>query len=236
MVEEMYLEETKEREANDNNNNNMGGSSDGVLTVDILGETRPAAGRNQADQDQKPTPDQLVRIDSETLSSVVINPDKSPMSRSGSSSKTALQNHHQQIQRQQNFGRFGEMSFGSSMQELDFSSYNQPGQSAAAVLYGNHDHNNANEMGFSGGGGGGSGGGGVSLTLGLQQHAGGGSHHHGGVSLAFSPHASQSSIFYPRADHIDECQPTVQYSLLDGEGQNLPYRNLMGAQLLHDLA
>jgi hypothetical protein len=53
------------------------------------------------------------------------------------------------------------------------------------------------------------------------------------VSLAFSP-ASQSSLFYPR-DHTEDCQP-VQYSLLDGEGQNLPYRNLMGAQLLHDLA
>ncbi|PON42600.1 Knotted like homeodomain transcription factor [Parasponia andersonii] len=228
MVEEMYLEETKEREANNNNNNsssnNMGGtSSDGVLTVDILGDpTRPPTG-NQPEQEQKPTADQLVRIDSECFSSIVINPDKS-----GGSSKATLQN-HQHIQRQQNFGRFGEVSFGSSMQELDFSSYNQA--AGHSVLYANHDQNNGNhQAGFSSGGGGG-----VSLTLGLQQHAGGGSH--GGVSLAFSP-ASQSSLFYTR-DHIDDqSQPAaaVQYSLLDGEAQNLPYRNLMGAQLLHDLA
>ncbi|RDY12898.1 Homeobox protein BEL1-like protein, partial [Mucuna pruriens] len=69
--------------------------------------------------------------------------------------------------------------------------------------------------------------GGVSLTLGLQQHG------ESGVSLAFPPAATQSSMFYPR-DQIEECQ-TVQYSLLDGEGQNMPYRNLMGTQLLHDL-
>ncbi|XP_052210627.1 homeobox protein BEL1 homolog isoform X1 [Diospyros lotus] len=74
---------------------------------------------------------------------------------------------------------------------------------------------------------GGSSGGGVSLTLGLQQHGG------NGVSLAFSP-VSQGSLFYPR-EHIEDCQQ-VQYSLLDGEAPNLPYRNLMGAQLLHDLA
>lgn len=76
--------------------------------------------------------------------------------------------------------------------------------------------------------GGGNGGGGVSLTLGLQQHEG------GGVSLAFSTaSASQSSLLYPR-DHVEDCQ-TVHYSFLDGEqGQNLPYRNLMGAQLLHE--
>nr|KYP65661.1 Homeobox protein BEL1 isogeny [Cajanus cajan] len=66
-------------------------------------------------------------------------------------------------------------------------------------------------------------GGGVSLTLGLQQHG------ESGVSLAF-PAATQ---FYAR-DPIEECQ-TVQYSLLDGEGQNMPYRNLMGTHLLHDL-
>ncbi|XP_062074398.1 homeobox protein BEL1 homolog isoform X2 [Humulus lupulus] len=236
MVEEMYLEETKEREAN--NIMAAGGASSsspdhGVVTVDILGDPIRQSGRNnQTDQEQKPTHDQLVRIDSECLSSIVINPEKSPMSRSGGGSKTALQNHQQNIQRQQNFGRFGEVSFGSSMQELDFSSYNQQaGQATAggAVLY--HDDNN---VGFNGGGGGG-GGGGVSLTLGLQQHAGGGGVSHGGVNLAFSHPASQSSLFYSRDHHMDECQPAVQYSLLDGEGQNLPYRNLMGAQLLHDL-
>lgn len=50
-----------------------------------------------------------------------------------------------------------------------------------------------------------------------------------GVSIAFSPSASQSSLFYPR-DH-DECQP-AEYSLLDGdEIQNMPLTNL-----IHDLA
>jgi len=90
--------------------------------------------------------------------------------------------------------------------ELEFSSYVQ--QSSGVVGY---DGEN---------------GGGVSLTLGLQQQG------ESGVSLAFPP-ATQSSMFYPR-DQIEECQ-TVEYSLLDGEGQNMPYRNLMGTQLLHDL-
>ncbi|KAK7308966.1 hypothetical protein RJT34_05337 [Clitoria ternatea] len=103
-----------------------------------------------------------------------------------------------------------EQCFGSV--ELDFSSYTQ--QHTTGMVSYDHHHN-------------GSGGSGVSLTLGLQQH---------GVSLAFpaAPGSHQSSLYYPR-DQIEDCQ-TVQYSLLDGEGQNLPYRNLMGAQLLHDLA
>ncbi|TKY70964.1 Homeobox protein BEL1-like [Spatholobus suberectus] len=100
-----------------------------------------------------------------------------------------------------------EQCFGSV--ELDFSSYTR--HSSGMVSYGSNDQNGNNQSG-------------VSLTLGLQQH---------GVSLAFPP-AAQSSLYYPR-DQIEDCQ-TVQYSLLDGEGQNLPYRNLMGAQLLHDLA
>ncbi|XP_044476277.1 homeobox protein BEL1 homolog isoform X2 [Mangifera indica] len=121
--------------------------------------------------------------------------------------KSLHQNQHLHHQ-QQNFGTFGTM-------EMDFSTYNQHGVGGASYA---NDHSNANQN-FNGGG--------VSLTLGLQQHGG------SGVSLAFSP-ASQNSLFYAR-DHIEDCQP-VQYSLLDGEGQNLPYRNLMGAQLLHDLA
>lgn len=103
-------------------------------------------------------------------------------------------------------------AFGSV--ELDFSSYAQ--HSSGVVGY---DGDSGNER-FQGGGGG------VSLTLGLQQQG------ESGVSLAFPP-ATQSSMFYPR-DQIEECQ-TVEYSLLDGEGQNMPYRNLMGTQLLHDL-
>lgn len=71
--------------------------------------------------------------------------------------------------------------------------------------------------------------GGVSLTLGLHHHTGG-----GGMRLAF-PQASQSSgLFYPR-DQMETVQH--QYTLLENDqSHNLPYRNLMGAQLLHDLA
>lgn len=73
---------------------------------------------------------------------------------------------------------------------------------------------------------GGGDGGGVSLTLGLHQHGGS-----GGVSLAFSP-AARGSVFDAA---MEDCE-TVGYSLLDSENRNLPYRNLMGAQLLRDLA
>lgn len=199
MVEEMYLEELKERD-------NMA-SSDGVSNdLDDTNNNNSPNHQNIPLTDQKPTADQLVRIDSECLSSIITtanNPDKNDSSKSNK----AFQNHHHMHQHQnQNFG---------SYMELDFSSYNH--QTGGGVSYGN-DHSSS-QQNFNGGG--------VSLTLGLQQHGG------GGVSLAFSP-ASQSSLFYSR-DQIEDCQP-VQYSLLDGEGQNLPYRNLMGAQLLHDLA
>ncbi|XWS49988.1 hypothetical protein CRYUN_Cryun12cG0049800 [Craigia yunnanensis] len=190
MVEEMYMEETKEHE------NNMA-FSDGVTDGDDNGG-RP--NQNIPLTDQKPTSDQLVRVDSECLSSIIINPDKND-------EKCAKTFQNQQLLQQQSFGAYGVM-------ELDFSSYGH--HTAGGVSYGS-DHN-ANQS-FNGGG--------VSLTLGLQQHGG------SGVSLAFSS-ASQSSLFYPR-DYIGDFQP-VQYSLLDGEGQHLPYRNLMGSQLLHDLA
>lgn len=105
-------------------------------------------------------------------------------------------------------------AFGSV--DIDFSSYNTHHSSDHMVAA-----YTSNE-GFHHGGGGG----GVSLTLGLQQHGG------NGVSLAF-PSTSQGPMFYTR-EQIDE---PVQYSLLDGEGTNImPYRNLMGTQLLHDLA
>ncbi|KAK7318196.1 hypothetical protein RJT34_02895 [Clitoria ternatea] len=76
------------------------------------------------------------------------------------------------------------------------------------------------------------GGSGVSLTLGLQQHdddEGSGVR----VSLAFPAAATtQSSMFEPVHVHH-------QYSLLDAQqqqqGQNMPYRNLMGTHLLHHL-
>ncbi|CAK9156593.1 unnamed protein product [Ilex paraguariensis] len=207
MVEEMYLEETKEQD-------NMVGSSDGVTALDNNGGRQ-----NQNPQprleDQKPTQDQLVRIDSECLSSIINNPEKNDSKLSSKSLQNeephSLYHHHHQ----HSFGRLAD-SFGAV--ELDFSSYNHHTEGGVSYANENANHN------F---GSGGSGGGGVSLTLGLQQHGG------SGVSLAFSS-TSQSSLFYPR-DQIEDGQP-VQYSLLDGEGQNLPYRNLMGAQLLHDLA
>lgn len=104
-------------------------------------------------------------------------------------------------------------TFGSV--DIDFSSYHSSDM-VAAYTTSDHNHN------FHGGSG-------VSLTLGLQQHGG------NGVSLAF-PSTTQTPMFYTRDDdHIEE---PVQYSLLDGDqGTNImPYRNLMGTQLLHDLA
>uniref|UniRef100_A0A5B6ZDY2 Putative POX family protein isoform 1 n=1 Tax=Davidia involucrata TaxID=16924 RepID=A0A5B6ZDY2_DAVIN len=195
MVEEMYIEEAKEQD-------NMA-SSDGV-TAQLDDNGRPNQSTQTRLEDQKPTPHQLVRIDSECLSSVINNPEKNDTKNSKSPPNQQPDNLHHH---NHGFGTFGAM-------ELDFSSY--------------ANDQNAHHS-FGGGGGGGGSGGGVSLTLGLQQHGG-----NGGVSLAFSSPASQNSLFYPR-DQIEDCQ-TVQYSFLDGQGQNLPYRNLMGAQLLHDLA
>ncbi|KAI3706983.1 hypothetical protein L6452_25118 [Arctium lappa] len=191
MVEEMYVEETKT-----NDQETMEGTSDGF--------------NPNPQMDQKPTADELVRIDSECLSSIINHPEK--------------MDHHRNNNQDHNFHHgFSRVTNSFGAVELDFSTYN------------NH-HN----FGGGGGGDGGGGTGGVSLTLGLQQHGGGnggGGGGGGGVSLAFSP-TSQNSLFYPR-DHIEDCQTAVQYSsLLEGDDQahNLPYRNLMGAQLLHDLA
>ncbi|KAI7726183.1 hypothetical protein M8C21_009633 [Ambrosia artemisiifolia] len=182
MVEEMYMEEIKT-----NQDQTMDqGTSDGL--------------NPNPEPDQKPTADELVRIDSECLSSIINHPEKRDQS------LTKAQDQHGF---NQGFARVTN-SFGAV--ELDFSTYNNP-------------HN------F---------GGGVSLTLGLQQHGagggGGGSGGGGGVSLGFTP-TSQNSLFYPR-DHMEDCQTSVQYSSLleSDQEQNLPYRNLMGAQLLHDLA
>lgn len=185
----MYLEETKEQEDNI-------ASSDGVTSLEDNGRPnhnhKPTQIPQSHSEDQKPTLDKLVRGDSDSLSSIINNPDKE-----------LLQQHQQQL------GRARE-TFGAV--DLDFSSYN---------------HHTAGSVSYSGDGIHRSVGNGVSLTLGLQQHGG------SGVSLSFSP-ASQQSFFFPR-DHIEDCE-SVQYSILDGEGQNLPYKNLVGAQLLHDLA
>lgn len=195
MVEEMYLEELKERDENNE------------LNVPENQETR-------IENDQKPSAEQLVRIDSECLSSIINN-------NNNVEKRDSHPHHHQHHQEQPNYtGGFGRVSAGEAFGavEMDFSAYNHQTGGSGGVSY------------FDGGGdGAGGGGGGVSLTLGLQQHGGAS----GGVSLAFSP-SPHNSLFYPR-DHIDDCQQVGQFSILDGEGQNLPYRNLMGAQLLHDL-
>ena len=204
MVEEMYLEETKEQDSPDSPDHH------GAANLEDSNHN-PHPHTQPSIEDQKPTADQLVGIDSECLSSIVNNPEKNDP-KNGKS----LQNQNQNHNFHPNFGRVAE-AFGAM--ELDFSSYShQHTEGGGGVSF----TNESGHQNFGGSGG-------VSLTLGLQQHGHGGS----GVSLTFSP-ASQSSLFYPR-DPIEDCQP-VQYSLLDGEGQNLPYRNLMGAQLLHDLA
>ncbi|CAL9071226.1 unnamed protein product [Musa textilis] len=64
---------------------------------------------------------------------------------------------------------------------------------------------------------------GVSLTLGLQHHSG------EGMSLSL---LHDSQLF--SADHVDDDQQ-VHFSISDGEAVNLPYRDLMGAQLLQDM-
>lgn len=206
MVEEMYIEETKDQQ------DNMSIFSDGIealndnnLAHQNLNHHHHHHHSRTATEDQKPTQDQLVRIDSECLSSIINHPDKTTDPSKNPKNPQNNINHHHDFHHQ-NFSSFGAI-------ELDFSSYN---------------HHSAGGGDVENYGGGGGGGGGVSLTLGLQQHG------VGGVNLAFSP-TSQSSLFYGGRDHIEDCQQ-VQYSLLDGEGQNLPYRNLMGAQLLHDLA
>nr|XP_043613255.1 homeobox protein BEL1 homolog [Erigeron canadensis] len=197
MVEEMYMEETKTNQE-----------------AAMEAGTSNALNPNPQQMDLKPTADELVRIDSECLSSIINQPEK--MDR-----HAKTQDHHNDFHHIGNFPRaVTNSSFGAV--ELDFSAYN------------NH-HN------FGGGGDGGTG---VSLTLGLQQHGSGDGTGGGGadgvVSLAFSP-TSQSSLFYNARDHMEECQTAGQYSSLleaaaGDQGQNLPYRNLMGAQLLHDLA
>nr|GMC98181.1 homeobox protein BEL1 homolog [Ipomoea batatas] len=213
MVEEMYVEETKEQE-------NLG-----IATSDDNGE---GGGRNIQNprndtEDQKPN---LVRIDSECISSIINNHPASDDKNNGGDQPRGggEDDHHHQHHlhhQQAAFQIFGARGGGGDHQfgpvGMDFSSYSGGGAFSYAAVGGGTG-------GKSGGGGGG-----VSLTLGLQQQGG-----NGGMGLAAAAAASSSSLFYPR-DQIEDCQ-TVPYSLLDSEGQNLPYRNLMGAQLLHDLA
>ncbi|MBA0680051.1 hypothetical protein Goari_011778, partial [Gossypium aridum] len=119
MVEEIYMEETKEHE------NNMA-SSDAVTTIDgddNIGRPNP----NILLTDQKPTPDQLVRIDSECLSSIVSN---DPGKNDAKSAKTLQNQHlHQHHYQKQSFETSGIM-------ELDFSSYSHHHTSGGASYNG----------------------------------------------------------------------------------------------------
>ncbi|KAJ8650350.1 hypothetical protein MRB53_003373 [Persea americana] len=197
MVEEMYLEETKEQD----NKASDGGSmlQDNSRPHPQHPDQIPSPNPDRENQlEQKPTPEELAD-DPESLSSIISSSDR----RDQKDGKGESHQQQSQFERAENFG----------MVDLDFSNYSHA--AASTVTYGNSDCANPNF------------GSGVSLTLGLQQHSG------GGVSLSFSP-ASQHSLFFSR-QHMEECPP-MQYPMLDGETQNLPYRNLMGAQLLHDLA
>uniref|UniRef100_A0A2P2MRL2 Uncharacterized protein MANES_01G058700 n=1 Tax=Rhizophora mucronata TaxID=61149 RepID=A0A2P2MRL2_RHIMU len=132
MVEEMYLEEAKEHE-------NTMASSDGVSHLD---ESNGRPIQNPSSTDEKPTPDQLTRLDSECLSSIISNPGRNDATKSA---KTFQNHHHRHHQPEHNFGSFGAVEF-------DFSSYNQH-VGMAGVSYAN-DHRSANQN-FNGGGGGG---------------------------------------------------------------------------------
>lgn len=224
MVEQMYLEETKEQQ-----DKNMGSSSDGtdhqLSCTDHLGGILPPP----PPQDQKPDPDQLIRIDPGSLSSIV-NTTTTTTTTSNRDDPQNRINHHLQFQQSSQF--IGRVEGFGSMDHLDFpssSSYNNQQNHHATPFGSNTNDQNDNNTPHQTFGGGNNNN--VSLTLGLQQHDG------NGVSLAFSPASQTASLFYPR-DHMDDCQQVHhQYSLLDGDqGQNLPYRNLMGAQVLQDFA
>ncbi|XP_021754214.1 homeobox protein BEL1 homolog [Chenopodium quinoa] len=217
MVEQMYLEETKEEQ-----DKNMGSSSDGgtehqLSTTDHLGGL---IHHQQPPQEQKPDPDQLIRIDPDSLSSIVNN----TTTTTATSSRVDTQNRMSHLHFQQNGQFIGRVEGFGSVDHLDFPSSSSYNQQHHAANYGTtaQNDNSTPHQGFGGGKN-------VSLTLGLQQHGG------NGVSLAFSP-ASQAaaSLFYPR----EQMDDNHQYTLLDeNQGQNnLPYRNLMGAQVLHDFA
>uniref|UniRef100_A0A1D1YVB0 Homeobox protein BEL1 n=1 Tax=Anthurium amnicola TaxID=1678845 RepID=A0A1D1YVB0_9ARAE len=185
MVEEMYLEESKELD-NHPTPGQTGQESQNPNPSDVP--------QLQLHEDQKPRPVRIVGVggDTDSLSSVV-------NSSHNSERGEAMRPYHHQLQQlprpENNFG----------VVDMDFQSYNG-----------------------CGGGGQQSFGKGVSLTLGLQQHNG------AGVSLSFSPGSQSSTLFFSK-EPMDNYQP-MQFSILDGEGQNPPYRNLMGPQLLHDLS
>ncbi|KAE9612886.1 hypothetical protein Lal_00027356 [Lupinus albus] len=212
MVEEMYIEEVKEHE------NDMTNSLEGGTHPDTEDNVQNQLHPSSIIEEQKP----ILRIDTECASSIINNHNTNNNKNDPTKNMTrSLYNQHH-MNPQDHLRIFSPNSidtFGSM--ELDFSSYNHH-HSSSMVPYTASNNQNAN-LGFNNDGSSG-----VSLTLGLQQHG------ESGVSLAFPSTTHQSSLFYTR-DPNEDCQ-TVEYSFLDCQGQNLQYRNLMGAQLLHDLA
>ncbi|GAA0161013.1 homeodomain transcription factor [Lithospermum erythrorhizon] len=221
MVEEMYLEELKEQQ-----NNNLRESMDGqaagtdLQLDDDNGNVNSSNKQNHQllnNEDHKPTTDQLGRIDAEYLSSI-INTNVDNNKNDGENGKSIILQQESHHQLHKNF---------SGAMEFDFSSFNDHHNSTNEIHFGDNENGHHNHQQNYGGGNGK--GNRISLTLGLQQHGGSG-------CLAFSSASQQSSLFYSR-DHIEDCQQVSQYSLLDNhESQKLPYRNLMGAQLLNDFA
>ncbi|XP_008796900.2 homeobox protein BEL1 homolog [Phoenix dactylifera] len=177
MVEEMYMEETKEQNSQSSN-----------ATTGQQDDANPNPNLNPG-LDQKPAPVQLLN-DSDSLSSIINSSHHSDQKNTMNAKASRDHNPQHQVPRAESFG----------VSNLDFS-YSGCG---------------SRNLGS-----------GVSLTLGLQQHSG------GGMSLSFSPSSQHSLLF--SGEHVDDGQQ-VQFAILDGEAQTVPYRNMMGAQLLHDLA
>ncbi|KAL8150424.1 hypothetical protein V2J09_020232 [Rumex salicifolius] len=193
MVEEMYLEETKEEpphshtaaatSAGGGTHNTGGGGPTNTIPTLISPHQVSMLPPQPPHEDQKPTLDQ-------TLSAIISNPN------------FVLHDHHHHHDHE---------GFGgpTSMETLDFSSYN--------------NHLNVAHEGFGLGS--------VSLTLGLQREGGA---RELGLGLSYSHVGPHGSVFYPRVnDEMDG-----HYSLLDedDQSQNLPYKKLVGAQLLHDFS
>ena len=194
MVEQMYLEETKEEEEQDN----MGSSSnatDNDHHLNSLNCVPPAA---PFCEDQKPDPDQLLRVDSYSLSSIV---NTNTTSASTNDPSNRMNNNNNNNLHLQQSGQ-SIMGFGSVLNQLDYlssSNYNVNQQADAAA-----GNNNINA---------------VSLTLGLQQ---------GDHGLAFTPavyyptddhHLDNQHNCQPHHQYslLDE----------DHQPHNLPYTNLI---------
>ncbi|CAN1778228.1 Homeobox protein BEL1 homolog [Linum perenne] len=198
MVEELYIEETKDNEES---------SSDGATTSHHdHHHLQPNNNNYLSSTEQKPTHDQLVRIDSDCLSSIISpNPDHKTDWRIQDSKG------HPSSQQHQGFGTFGVV-------ELDFSSsnYNHHHHDQTAGQAGvSYDHHHLHRQMQ----------GGVSLTLGLQQH---------GLGLISS--TSQSNNIFFQRDHQNDCQQVQYSSLRGGVQNLPYRNLMDGHQLLHDLA